>query len=216
MAELDHIVLGAATLEAGAAFVQRHFGVAPEPGGAHDGVGTHNLLLGLGPSHYLEIMAPDPAQPTPAHPRPFGLDDPALRIALEAEPRLIAWVARTPALAAVVARLGPHGGEIVAMRRRGVGGDLAWRLAMPPPREAMDNLIPTLIQWDTGSAAARLPDRGWRLARLTAEHPLADAVTAAIASRGLAETLSIRKSNAPRLIAHLRHSDGTETTLTSG
>ena len=49
MAEIDHIVLGARTLEEGTAFVTRLLGVKPQPGGKHEGAGTHNLLLGLGP-----------------------------------------------------------------------------------------------------------------------------------------------------------------------
>ena len=99
MAEIDHIVIGARTLEEGAAYVAAHLGARPGPGGQHAGIGTHNLLLGLGSQVYLEVIAPDPDQPMPAHPRPFDLDDPGVKLMLEAEPRLIGWVARTPALA---------------------------------------------------------------------------------------------------------------------
>ena len=104
MAEIDHIVLGARTLEEGAAFVTSLLGVKPQPGGKHEGAGTHNLLLGLGPDCYLEIIAPDPSQPEPAHPRLFDLDDPATKLMLEAGPHLVGWVARTPALDAVAGR----------------------------------------------------------------------------------------------------------------
>ena len=50
-------------------------GVRPSYGGAHPGLGTHNALLSLGHHSYLEIIAPDPNQPTPPRPRPFGLDE---------------------------------------------------------------------------------------------------------------------------------------------
>lgn len=213
MAEIDHLVIGAATLEAGAAYLERHLGVRPVAGGAHPEVGTHNMLLGLGPSQYIEIIAPDPAQGNPAHPRPFDLDDPSLKLALEAEPQLIAYVAATPALEAVVARLGEsHGGTIRAMSR----GALSWRMAFPPQRQDMGNLIPPLIQWDGARAAAQIPDCGWRLIGLEAQHPDTDALREAIAARGLAEAIKLRQSPSPRLIAHLRHLDGQEAVLTSG
>ncbi|GGC41076.1 polyphosphate kinase [Siccirubricoccus deserti] len=212
MAEIDHIVLGARTLEEGAAFVVQHLGVKPKPGGRHEGFGTHNMLLGLGRGCYLEVIAPDPEQPAPAHPRPFDLDDPGLRMALEAEPRLIAWVARTPVLDAVVARLGPRAGEVKSMSR----GDLSWRMAFPPQRQDMDNLIPALIQWQGEGASSRLPDSHVRLLQLEAEHPDADAVRAALAERGLEDVLKLRRSPHARLVARLKRLDGTEVALSSG
>lgn len=212
MAEIDHIVIGARTLDEGARYVEDLLGVKPVKGGVHAGVGTHNMLLGLGAGCYLEIIAPDPAQPEPAHPRPFDLDDAGLRTMLEAEPRLIAYVASTPALDAVVARLGPsHAGEIRAMSR----GDLAWRMAFPPQRQDMDNLIPALIQWDSERAGKRIKDSAWRLTSLDAEHPDVQALRASLTARGLADSVKVRQSPHPRLIAHLRHKDGREVTLTS-
>jgi hypothetical protein len=214
MAEIDHLVIGARTLEEGAAFVAQELGVQPVPGGRHEGIGTHNMLLGLGPDLYLEVIAPDPDQPAPPHPRPFDLDDPATKMMLEAEPRLLGWVARTPVLEAVAARLGAgQAGEVRPWRR----GDLSWRMAMPPGRQDMNNLIPALIQWDDGKGAApRLPDSGVRLLALEAEHPEADAVRAALAARGLEEAVRLRPSPHPRLVARLRRADGAETTLRSG
>jgi hypothetical protein len=212
MAEIDHIVLGARTLEEGAAFVQEHLGVAPKKGGVHEGFGTHNMLLGLGRGCYLEVIAPDPGQPQPPHPRPFDLDDPAVKVMLEAEPRLLAWVARTPVLDAVVARLGPRAGEVKSMTR----GKLAWRMAFPPQRQDMDNLIPALIEWQGDSAAQHLTDSHCRLLHLEAEHPEADAVRAALAERGLESVLKVKQSPHARLVARLRRADGTEVSLSSG
>lgn len=212
MAEIDHIVIGARTLEEGARYVEDHLGVKPSKGGAHPGIGTHNMLLGMGANCYIEVIAPDPAQPDPPHARPFDLDDTSLRTMLEAEPRLIAYVASTPALDAVVSRLGAsQAGEIKAMSR----GNLAWRMAFPPQRQDMDNLIPPLIQWEGERAAKHIRDSGWRLTALEAEHPEADSVRAALTTRGLGDTVKVRQSPHPRLVAHLRHRDGREVTLTS-
>ncbi|MGG5821853.1 VOC family protein [Falsiroseomonas sp. HW251] len=214
MAEIDHIVIGARTLEEGAAYVEAHLGVRPQAGGRHDGVGTHNMLLGLGSQCYLEVIAKDPAQPEPAHTRPFDLDDPSMVQMLEAGPRLVAWVARTPVLDAVVTRLGVHhAGEIRPMNR----GKLSWRMAMPPQNQDMGNLIPALIQWDDGKGAApRLHDSHVRLTALEAEHPEVDALRNALAQRGLDEALRLRRSPHSRLLARFTRADGKEAVLTSG
>ena len=213
MAEIDHIVFGAHTLEEGAAFLEQHLGVRPQKGGVHEGVGTHNMLLGLGANCYIEVIAPDPAQKQPEHPRPFDLDDPSVKQMLDAEPRLLAYVARTPALDAMVARLGPaRSGEVRAMTR----GDLTWRMAFPPQRQDMDNLIPALIQWNGKNAASRLKDSHWRLHAMEAEHPEYDAVRVALSERGLDDQVKVRHSPHARLIVHLRHKDGRDVTFTSG
>lgn len=212
MAEIDHIVIGARTLEEGARYVEDLLGVKPSKGGAHPGAGTHNMLLGMGANCYIEIIAPDPAQPDPPHPRPFDLDEGAMRTMLEAEPRLIAYVVSTPALDAVIARLGPsHAGEIKSMSR----GTLSWRMAFPPQRQDMNNIIPPLIQWEGERAARHIRDSGWRLTSLEAEHPEMQAVRSALDARGLSDAVKLRQSPHPRLIAHLRHRDGREVTLTS-
>jgi hypothetical protein len=213
MAEIDHIVVGARDLASGAAFIEAELGVRPGPGGVHEGAGTHNLLLGLGPECYLEVIAPDPGQPAPPHGRMFDLDDPSVRMMLEAEPRLLAYVARTSTLEAMVARLGEaRAGSIRTLRR----GDLAWRMAVPPQRQDMDNLIPALIQWEGGrSAAATLPDSGVRLLALEAEHPEPRGLRQALAQRGLDEVVKCRQSPHGRLIARLRRADGQEMALST-
>jgi len=212
MAEIDHIVLGARSLEEGAAFVERLLGVKPQPGGRHEGAGTHNMLLGLGPDCYLEVIAPDPSQPEPPHPRLFDLDDAATRTMLESEPRLLSWVARTTAMDTLMARLGPRGGAVREMQR----GDLHWRMAIPPQRQDMDNLIPALIEWKGERAGKRLRDSHFRLTALEAEHPEAAQLRGALEERGLGEALQVKRGAHPRLIARLRGPDGADIALTSG
>lgn len=212
MAEIDHLVIGAASLAAGADWVERHLGARPGQGGAHEGVGTHNLLLGLGPDCYVEVIAPDPAQPEPAHPRPFDLDEPSLRLSLEAEPALITFVARTTSIEAVAGRLGPRGGTLREMRR----GSLAWRMLLPSPQQDMGRLIPPLIQWDGPGAASRLADCGCRLTALEAEHPDHEALRSALAERGLSDSVAVRHSPHGRLVARVSRPDGQLVTLTTG
>ena len=62
MAEIDHIVIGARTLEDGARYIEELLGVKPVQGGAHPGVGTHNMLLGMGSGCYIEVIAPERAR----------------------------------------------------------------------------------------------------------------------------------------------------------
>ncbi|TPG55508.1 VOC family protein [Roseomonas nepalensis] len=207
MAAIDHIVIGAATLEQGADFVEALLGVRPGPGGIHAGAGTHNLLLGLGEGCYLEVIARDPAQPNPPLPRLFGLDDPARRRRLAARPGPIAWVARTEGLEALAARLGPASAGRV---RRMARGTLSWILASPPEEAGFDGLLPTLIDWGAAGPPAGLPDSGCRLLAIEGEHPRADALSAALRDRGLEGVLRPRAAAAPRLVLRLRDAAGGE------
>ena len=86
--EIDHLVVTAPTLESGADHVWQALGVRPGPGEQHPRMGTHNLLLRLGESQFLEVIAPDPAAARPDRPRWFALDE----LAPDATPRLAGWV----------------------------------------------------------------------------------------------------------------------------
>src|SRR5262245_56653484 len=94
--KVDHLVNAVPDLSEGMREIEKKLGVRAAPGGRHDGVGTHNALLALGDDAYLEIIAPDPSQPAPARPRPFGVD------ALQ-RGRLVTWAGRVRDLDARVA-----------------------------------------------------------------------------------------------------------------
>ena len=125
---IDHLVYATPDLAAAVADIEERFGVAPTPGGAHVGLGTFNALLGLGGRTYLEIVGPDPAQPEPVNPRPFGIDD-------LTEPSLVAWCAAPQrALVDVVQAAREAGfdpGDVRAMsRQRPDGVLLEWELTL--------------------------------------------------------------------------------------
>lgn len=172
--ELDHFAVTAETLEAGVAAVEAALGVALQPGGRHDLMGTHNRLLGLG-GVYLEVIAGDPAAVAPGRPRWFDMDRFAGR------PRLTNWIVRCDDLATEVAAAPAGVGVPVAFTR----GDLRWQMAVPDDgRLPFDGCYPALIQW-AGAAhpVQRLEDRGCRLLRLEIAHPEAAALRGALAGR---------------------------------
>jgi len=204
LAELDHLVVTASTLEAGAAHVANCLGIAPHPGGAHPDMGTHNRLLRLDETTYLEVIAIDPQGEDPQDRRWFDLDGDA------GTPRLATWVARSRDLAAATAAAGYDAGPIRPMRR----GALHWRIAFPRSGELMEGgLLPPLIEWpaDMRHPSAALPDDGLSLVRLEAEHPEPDTILAALRPSALDHVLDCREGPAPALRAHIRTPGGIRT-----
>jgi hypothetical protein len=141
---LDHIILGACDLDRGIDWVEHRTGVRAAFGGVHPGRGTCNALLTLGPSCYLEIIAPDRQQ---------SLLSWFPQIASMEEPKLLAWAAHTLHLdalahAAVAAGFpidGPHDGA----RTRPDGKILSWRLFHL--EDNYGGLLPFFIEWGQGS-----------------------------------------------------------------
>jgi len=142
---LDHIVLAVPDLAAGVEQFTERTGVRPVPGGRHLGVGTANHLVGLDGcgDAYLEIIGPDPDQPAPPQPRPFGIDDLAAA-------RVATWAVRPADLDRQVAEARARGydpGAPRAMSRATPDGEgLHWRLTGLDPT-AGEGLVPFLIDW---------------------------------------------------------------------
>jgi hypothetical protein len=198
----DHLVVAAASLDAGCAFVAARLGVRPQPGGRHDAMGTHNALLRLGARLYLEVIAVDPDAAAPARPRWFDLDEPRMRAALAERPRLVHWVARSDDIDAARARASVDPGPVLALSR----GEFRWRITVPADGHLPGGgLLPTLIRWDVDAHPAdRLPDAGLRLEALAGEHPDPAAIRAGLAALGLADALKVSYGRHPRLAAMLR------------
>jgi len=195
--EIDHLVVAAPTLAGGAGWVERALGVAPGPGGAHPRMGTHNLLLRLGASQFLEVIAPDPAAARPDRPRWFALDE----LAPDAAPRLAGWVARTEDLRGCPAALLCEAGAIETMTR----GARQWLITIPPDgRLPRGGALPMLIEWQSprAPAGAGLPDAGCALAALGLRHPQPERLQELLALAGLAERVAT-EPGAPGLWADI-------------
>lgn len=194
---VDHLLLGVNDLNAGIAWVERRMGVKAVIGGSHPGRGTRNALVSLGGRHYLEIIAPDPAQSS----YEFQVDVRAL-----AEPRLVTWAAHTSSIEAVADRArqagfqvsGPSNGSRVTP----AGKTLKWRtlgvsnkFAIPPVEP-----VPFFIEWAAGSAhPSQDSPPGCELASLAIEHPEATALGEMLRKLGI--EVDVRKGSTARLIA---------------
>jgi hypothetical protein len=147
-ADLDHILLGAADLDHGIAWMQERSGVHAIFGGVHPGRGTRNALLSLGPRRYLEIIAPDPQQASATSGNAMTNHLRALR-----EPRLIGWAAHTDDLAGLMQKAAAAGIAIEDPRNgsriRPDGKTLRWRsFAL---KKDFDGVLPFFIEWDRSS-----------------------------------------------------------------
>ncbi|MDP1981912.1 MAG: VOC family protein [Sulfuritalea sp.] len=206
MLEPDHLVLAARDLDAGANWLEQHFGVALSAVGKHANMGTHNRLLRLGERLYLELIAIDREAPPPGRPRWFGLD----HLLLPADrPRLIHWVARSEDIVHDSAASSEALGDILPSER----GDYRWRITVPADGHLPgDGLVPTLIQWDVPlHPAERLPDAGCALMKLEGFHPQPARIKAALASLGLESRLDVHPcaaEEAAQLVAYIRTPGG--------
>ncbi len=182
MPVFDHLVYATPDLDITSAELTDALGVAPAPGGSHPGMGTRNLLYGLGDGRYLELIGPDETQDVA--PRWFG-------IAALTRPRLAGWAIRTQNLNFVIAGARERGydpGNPVGMSRQGTAGDpMTWRLTMPK-----DTLTPFLIDWgDTAHPSTRgLPQLS--LETFAGEHPEPAVPRENLAALGIGLTLTRR------------------------
>lgn len=168
---LDHLVVVAPTLEAGECFVSQRLGVELQQGGCHALMGTHNKLLRLGTSFYLEVIAINPTAPPIGRPRWFALDG----LAGNASPRLAHWVAKTDTLKSLGPMLADVIGEIQPMSR----GELCWDITiLADGALPLEGAAPSLIQWKQPvHPATMLEDKGCSLQMLDIFHPAPERIS---------------------------------------
>ena len=197
---IDHLIYAVPSLPAAMADVAERFGVRAQAGGRHLGLGTHNALLALGPRTYLEIIAPDPEQPEPSMPRPFGVDG-------VTGGGLAGWALGCDDIDAAVAAARRHGydpGEVIDGRRVGpTGTALRWRMTSS---QTAGGLVPFLISWgDTEHPAASAP-RGLTLEAFAIEHP--DPGSLAPLLTALGADVEIKPAGTAALVARLSGPNG--------
>ena len=208
-ATFDHLVVAAVTLADGIEYFAEVTGVAPQPGGKHVAMGTHNALVRLSERTFLEIIAIDPEGTKPSRPRWFGLDHIALQAELTERPRLIHWVARTKGIEAAAAACPIPLGPLHSMAR----GNYRWRITIPDDGSLPGKgIMPTLIEWDVPQHPAEsLPSSSLSLVTLAASHPEPAPIRAALSSLGLNDVIQVTYDRDTRLAAMLRTPRGVVT-----
>ncbi len=204
---IDHLVYGSPDLDAAIDRITALTGVRAAYGGRHPGHGTHNALLSLGGRTYLEIIAPDPAQPRPPGPRPFGLDD-------TPGSGLRAWAAAPGNLDAVVQAslaIGFDYGPIVDGRRHTSDGrQLSWRMTDSPHGDD-DGVVPFLIDWADSPHPAQSAPAGLTLTELRLASPAPQELSARLRVLGL--DLPVDEAPKPALRAVLTGRRGEQVVL---
>ena len=149
---LDHILLGSPDLQVGIDFVEKQTGVRATFGGVHPGRGTQNALLSLRERRYLEIIAPDPAQPGVKNPISSNLHS-------LTEPRLVGWAAHPGSVTAYAERLRAAGiefdGPTPGSRKRPDGRLLKWQIVsladteeiMRPAQNGQSDFAPVSVNF---------------------------------------------------------------------
>lgn len=168
---LDHLVVTAGSRLAGAQYLADMLGVEPLDGGEHPRMGTHNALVRLGESAYVEALAVNPAAPAPARPRWFGLD----HLGEGNRPHLATWVVRTTDIERTLAVSRLPLGSIETMRR----DSFEWRITVPSDGSLpLGGAAPNLIQWESVARPTdMIPSSGCELIGLRIRHPEAEAIT---------------------------------------
>lgn len=216
-ARIDHLIVGAASLEEGVAWCEATLGVVPGPGGEHPLMGTHNRLLRVAtvdyPRAYFEVIAVQPGRTPQRARRWFDLDDESVRDGLaRSGPRLLHFVASVPDVRQALAafgRLGIDSGEAVAASRMTPRGLLEWQITVREDGQRLfGGVLPTLIEWGATHPASAMPESGVTLQSLTCSHPEAAGLRRAfdaidlqgvVAQKGSAELCAVLDSPRGRL-----------------
>jgi hypothetical protein len=142
--DLDHIVVGFPNLEDGMARLLQLSGYHAAVGGSHPNRGTRNALLNLGNNSYLELLAPDPSQPTLAWHQ---------EITTLTELTIVGWAIRHADLNQLSSLLKERGvpctDPIPGSRTRPDGQTLSWRTLRLA--DDLKGNLPFFIEWDSSS-----------------------------------------------------------------
>ncbi|MEM0939827.1 MAG: VOC family protein [Bacteroidota bacterium] len=172
MNQIDHIIYTSSNLEKGIKEVEKVFGVSPVYGGQHPHWGTHNSLLSLGESTYLEIIAPNLSLPRPSIGRLFEKN-------YTSESKLSTWAVCSENIEGLYNKATKNNLKLGAIeqgnREKSDGTLISWRLTNPYTMP-LNGAVPFLIEWGKSVHPACTAPKAGELLLLEIEHPDPDEV----------------------------------------
>ena len=195
MTKIDHLVVGAANLSAGVEYLKGLLGVDIPYGGEHDKMGTHNHLLQLGSSLFLEVIAINPQAPKVDRSRWYGLDNPDIQQQIKDRPRLLTWVVNTTNIETLTKGVDFDFGKPELISR----GHLSWYFGLPEGgRLFEDGTLPYIIQWNANQhPAVHMANRKCKFISLDIYHPQAGRLQAILTSIGALQLVNVHHTARP-------------------
>ena len=147
MHKLDHIVLGALTLEEGTEFVEDILQAKLSDIGYHKDMGTHNRVIRISDEVYFEVIANDPKIKNFKNRKWFNLDNLNLQSKLNKSPQIIGYVIENKDMS-----ISKYYDPFFKASR----SNFRWEFAMPTSRNNIldskiieTGVMPNLISWKT-------------------------------------------------------------------
>ncbi|MEP0072411.1 MAG: VOC family protein [Marinomonas sp.] len=209
--KIDHIVVGADSLEQGIDALQKTLGVALPKASKHDAMSTHNCVAPVGNERFIEILSIDPDAPEPGRARWFAMDNPEIQASFKEKASAYHWVVGTSDLDAVVANSPIEMGEIVTFTR----GERSWRLNIPKDGSlAEEGLIPTFIEWSPGAhPSTGMVELGLSLEEVVLTHPEPAKLKEMLSMLGVLELASVVEGSEKNIAFKMKTPSGEAVTI---
>ncbi|MGI9525421.1 MAG: VOC family protein [Hyphomicrobiaceae bacterium] len=203
---IDHVAIGAASLQQGIHALRQLLSVEMPPGGKHPAMSTHNCVTRIGEGKFLEIIAIDREAPEPSRKRWFTMDKAATQSRLKSRPRALCWVVGTDDLDGLVANSPVDLGEILPLSR----GNLTWRITVPSDGSLPEGgLIPAFIEWPPGRHPSEgMQDLGIRLKSISLRHPDPNGLRTTLRALDVDHLADVTAAGAPSLSFIVETLDG--------
>ena len=164
MHKLDHVVIAANNLDEGTSYVENKLNVKLSNIGYHRDMGTHNRVVKISKSAYLEVISIDPNCGHLNSKRWFNLDSLKLQSQLRKSPKVIGYVIEN-----VDIKILKYYEPFFKASR----GEYKWKFAMPGTNASilgdqshLNGIIPSLINWESEKPINKMQDNHLNLKKI--------------------------------------------------